>query len=174
MGAKDKIIHAFVDMLNEDDSKSQFTKLILFHIRTLPLHLIEGTMDKKLVNHLCKNFLQEKEKTMQEEPHESTVVTNFLWMLHSNVRSIKESPYIIEEIIDYMQMRNKSVPQKLNYFLCCRLLTTCIQIFSCYPPETQHILGKVFELCKNQNDPQIDEKVVFYSKLLRCDSFYKE
>ena len=160
-------------MLNDTDLKTQFTRLILCHIRTLSIDLEKESGDMKLIDQLCQNFLKEKEMIMQEGKDESLILTNFLWLLHSHANKIKESPYILEEVIDYVEEKKKYVQEKDNYFLCSRLLITTVHIFSFYPSETQHIVGKIFEFCKNQNNPELDEKVIFYSKLLRCDSFYK-
>ena len=95
-------------------------------------------------------------------------------MLQTYASNMKNSPYILEEVTDYVAMDDKSVYRQRNYFFYCRLLTTAVHIFSCYPSESQHILGKIFELCKDQNNPELEEKVLFYSRLLRCDSFYGE
>ena len=170
---RNKIIHTFVKMLNDTDLKTQLTRLILSHIRTLSIDLDKEPGDMKLIDQLCQNFLKEKEIIMQEGNYESFILTNFLWLLHSHANKIKEAPYILEEVVDYVEDKKKYVQQKHNYFLCSRLLITTVHIFSLYPSETQHILGKIFEFCKNQNNSELDEKVVFYSKLLRCDSFYK-
>jgi len=160
-------------MLNDTDLQTHLTTLILSHIRTLSIDSDNEPDDMKLIDQLCQNFLKEKEIIMQEGDYESLIVTNFLWLLHSYANKIKESPYILEEVVDYVVEKKKYVQDKDNYFLCSRLLTTTVHIFSLYPSETQHILGKIFEFCKNQNNPELDEKVVFYSKLLRCDTFYK-
>jgi len=172
-GTKNKIIHTFIKMLNDTDLQTHLTTLILSHIRTLSIDSDNEPDDMKLIDQLCQNFLKEKEIIMQEGDYESLIVTNFLWLLHSYANKIKESPYILEEVVDYVVEKKKYVQDKDNYFLCSRLLTTTVHIFSLYPSETQHILGKIFEFCKNQNNPELDEKVVFYSKLLRCDTFYK-
>ena len=166
-----KINHAFLDLLSDEDSQIQFTPLILSHIRTLSLELNNETVDKKLVYRLSQNFLKQKE-TMLSEQYDPTIVTNFLWLLQTYAHNLKDSPYFLEEITDYLAMDDKSVHRERGYFFYCRLLTTAVHIFSYYPSETQHVIGKIFELCKDQNSPELEEKVVFYSRLIRCDSFY--
>ena len=109
----------------------------------------------------------------QQKSDDLITVTNLLWLLQTYGCEIEDSPYILEEITDYVEVDDKLINHKSSYFFYCRLLTTGVHIFSCYPSESQHILGKVFELCKGQNNPELDEKVVVYSKLLQCDSFYK-
>ena len=56
-----KINHAFSDLLNNDDSKIQFTQIILSHIRTLSLEINKETVDEKLVDQLSQNVLKQKE-----------------------------------------------------------------------------------------------------------------
>ena len=65
---KNKIIQSFAKTLmsDDDDLKTHLTKLILIHIRSLPLSLnqkerVESNCDKILIDQLCKHFLKEKE-----------------------------------------------------------------------------------------------------------------
>ena len=171
---KNKITKTFEKILRgEESNQQQFTTLILSHIRTLPLDLRHQMVDRSLVKQLCKNFLKYKDAMFQQKSDDLITVTNFLWLLQTYGCEIEDSPYIFEEITDYVEVDDKLINHKSSYFFYCRLLTTGVHIFSCYPSESQHILGKVFELCKGQNNPELEEKVVVYSKLLQCDSFYK-
>ena len=188
--------------MSDDDEqlKTQLTKLILIHIRSLPLDLndkecVENNCDRKLIDQLCKIFLKEKEVLLvqnqlyhhyhyhkdeddatEANTNMAQVVTNFFWLLHSYADEINDCPYLLEEIVDFLHQneqnnQDKRKPER-NYSFLSRLLTTSVKCFQFYPAATQHTLGKVFEICKKQNNPELDEKVVFYSKLLQCDSFY--
>ena len=187
-------------MTTDDDTelKTELTKLIFINIRSLPQDpameesKTDTNTDKKLNDQLCVNFLNEKETILQQglfhfnhqkddddfETNNVVVVINFFWLLHTYANKIKDCPYILEEVVDLIAMsesnkNNKRKGYKSNTIFS-RLLITSVKCLQFYPAECQHILGKVFELCKNQNDPELDEKVVFYAKLLQCDSFYKE
>ena len=171
---KNKINKAFLELLNNEDSKVQFTPIILSHIRTLSLEVNRETIDRLLVNQLNQNFIKQKETILSEQT-DSTIVANFLWLLQTHGRNVEDSPYILEEITDYVAMEeDNSVYRQRDCFFYTNLLTTGVHIFSFYPSETQHILGKIFELCKSRNNLELEEKVVFYSKLLRCESFYSQ
>ena len=194
-----KIIQNFAKILISDDDgvlKSHMTKLILINMRSLPLNPKDQKSDedrncnKKLLDILCKNFLNEKQTFLHNhifhhqhlkdgddtEAENVNVVINFLWMLHTYTNKIEDCPYILEEVVDFIEMNeaNQQIKRKgeRNHSVLSRLLVTSVKCFQVYPAETQHILGKVFELCKNQNSPELEEKVVFYGKLLQCDSFY--
>ena len=196
-----KIVQTFVKILSSDDDielKTEVTKLILIHIRSMPLDPDESEFktnsdsDKKLVDQLCRNFLKEKETMLHQdilhnhhqkdddafESDNLVVVINFFWLLHSYANKIEDCPYILEEVVDLLAMSesNHGIKRKgdNSNTILSRLLTTSVKCFQFYPAECQHILGKVLELCKNRNNPELDEKVVFYAKLLQCNSFYKE
>ena len=196
-----KINQTFVKIMTSDDDtefKTEMTKLILIHIRNLPIDFdeIESKTDfdndKKLVDQLCRNFLKEKETMLHQdifhnhhqkddddlETDNWVIVINFFWLLHTYANKIKDCPYILEEVVDLLVMSdsNQGTKRKSDNTntILSRLLTTSVKCFQFYPAECQHILGKVFELCKKQNNPDLDEKVIFYSKLLQCDSFYKD
>ena len=145
--------------------------MILSHIRSLPLELDKRDVDCKLVDKLCRNFLGEKD-TLLPANKEPIVAINFFWLLQTHCNHISDSPYILEEVVDYAITNSHSTNSQRKYPFYCRLLASSIQVFLHYPSETQHVLGKSFELCKQQKNPELDEKIVFYSRLLQCDSFY--
>ena len=164
-------MNALVNISKDDESKTRFTNLIILNIRELPLNLIDKSEDKKLIDQICQNFM-EASRDIAYEQFDWVAMSNFLWLIQSYADKIHDSPYILEEIIDHFQKRNATENQKKEqYMFFCSLLSSSIRIFTFYPSETQHILGKVFELCKNQNSTELEEKVVFYSKLLQCDTY---
>ena len=168
---KEKIMNALVNISKDDESKTRFTNLIILNIRELPLNLIDKSEDKKLIDQICQNFM-EASRDLAYEQYDWVAMSNLLWLIQSYADKIHDSPYILEEIIDHFQKKNATANQnKEQYMFFCSLLSSGIRIFTFYPSETQHILGKVFELCKNQNSTELEEKVVFYSKLLQCDTY---
>ncbi len=82
-----------------------------------------------------------------------------LWSLNNHVSSIPKSPYILEKLLDLSS--DDCQRQFLDF-----LLITGIKVFLKYPPESQHVLGRIFDLCHKENSAGMSAKLQFYSKVL--------
>merc|ERR1711974_267157 len=126
--AAQKIDQTFLDLLSKEESKLRFTQMILSHIRSLPLELGKRDVDCKLVDKLCRNFLGEKD-TLLPANKESIAAINFFWLLQTHCNHISDSPYILEEVVDYVITNSHSTNSQRKYPFYCRLLASTIQVF---------------------------------------------
>ena len=87
---------------------------------------------------------------------------NILWILCHHGSVIKTSPYLLEKALEIFP--EETLKNHLDL-----LLITGVKIFLQSPAESQHILGKIFQLGHQQvgTSADVSQKLTFYGKLLQ-------
>ena len=88
---------------------------------------------------------------------------NIIWTLCHHGHVIKNSPYILEKLINVL-------PEELLKTNLDLLLLSGVKVFLQSPAESQHILGRIFHMCHQLQvgtAEDVSEKLAFYSKLLQ-------
>ena len=82
-------------------------------------------------------------------------LANILYIFCHHI-DIPNSPYILEKILETLTEDELKSHGQL-------LLLTGVKVFAKSPADSQHILGRIFEICAQNG---MEEKVGFYGKLL--------
>ena len=82
-------------------------------------------------------------------------LANILYIFCHHI-DIRNSPYILEKILETLTEDELKSHGQL-------LLLTGVKVFAKSPADSQHILGRIFEICAQNG---MEEKVGFYGKLL--------
>ena len=143
-----------------DLSPEMTVPILLKNARIVPNHL-ESKND--IMQKMCEYALANGHCSFNDGQNETT--TNFfsaiIWTLSTMGDQMPKSPYILEKLLDLAP-----VELVINSEL---LLLAGVKVFLHSPAETQHILGRIFQLCLTHNDADdhVKDKVRFYAQLLR-------
>ena len=124
-----------------ETSPEQIVPLVVQNARNLP-----NNFDAQICQKVCGNsfaFCDNSE------------LKNILYILCHHL-DIQSSPYILEKLLDTLTEDELKEQSQL-------LLLTGVKVFAKSPAESQHILGRIFEICAQNG---MEEKVEFYGKLL--------
>lgn len=86
-----------------------------------------------------------------------------VWMLGEYGQLIDNAPYLLEPIIDEVDVENSTEVR-------CELLTAAVKLFIKRPPEMQVMLARLFTSCLRDSVPNlVRDKALFYYRLLRAN-----
>jgi len=139
------------ELLRWIDSSPELTVPILVkNARIVPNHLESKC---EVMQKMCEYAL-----TYCSLNDEETVCA-ILWTLCHNVKMIS-GPYILEKLLDTIPTQTV-IKSEL-------LLLTGVKVFLNSPAESQHILGRIFQLYhQNGNNHDHQQKILFYTHLLK-------
>ena len=144
-----------------DLSPEMTVPIMLKNARIVPNHLeskneiMQKMCEYALANGHCTSFNDDIDV---RKPNETTF-SAIIWTLSTMADQMPKSAYILEKLLDLAP-----VELVINSEL---LLLAGVKVFLHSPAETQHILGRIFQLCLTHNDDHVKDKVRFYAQLLR-------
>ena len=142
-----------------DLSPEMTVPIMLKNARIVPNHLeskneiMQKMCEYALANGHCTSF------NYDDVRRNETTFSAIIWTLSTIGDQMPKSPYILERLLDLAP-----VELVINSEL---LLLAGVKVFLHSPAETQHILGRIFQLCLTHNDDHVKDKVRFYAQLLR-------
>ena len=145
-----------------DLSPEMTVPIMLKNARIVPNHLeskneiMQKMCEYALANGHCTSFNDDNDDL--RKPNENTF-SAIIWTLSTMADQMPKSAYILEKLLDLAP-----VELVINSEL---LLLAGVKVFLHSPAETQHILGRIFQLCLTHNDDHVKDKVRFYAQLLR-------
>ncbi|CAH1798789.1 unnamed protein product [Owenia fusiformis] len=89
---------------------------------------------------------------------------SLFYLLGQYGEHILESPYILEEIVGEISELDQE-----NTMLKMSLLRNIVKLFLKRPAESQEMLGRMLEICVHDKSVEVQERGLFYYKLLQCN-----
>ena len=145
-----------------DLSPEMTVPIMLKNARIVPNHLeskneiMQKMCEYALANGHCTSFNDENDEVRKSNENTFSAI---IWTLSTMADQMPKSAYILEKLLDLAP-----VELVINSEL---LLLAGVKVFLHSPAETQHILGRIFQLCLTHNDDHVKDKVRFYAQLLR-------
>ena len=143
-----------------DLSPEMTVPIMLKNARIVPNHLeskneiMQKMCEYALASGHCTSFNDDEVRNRNENTFSAII-----WTLSTMADQMPKSAYILEKLLDLAP-----VELVINSEL---LLLAGVKVFLHSPAETQHILGRIFQLCLTHNDDHVKDKVRFYAQLLR-------
>ena len=146
------ILHE-VNRLVKEDEKT-YTSLVLSCARMLPASSNSADLSDLL------NRVISGPEVMREDLTPDTI-SNLLWILTHFPAEVKDSPYLLEHLVDSHNPVLVGDREILGQSLFAGVRTFVVR-----PAATQHTLGRLFELARECGGEEMAKRVTFYSKLL--------
>lgn len=142
-----------------DKCRTIFKQLLqsnVSHVISNCLNVLQNIDLGKLEN--CGDFIEILCHNLDFVKDESGICS-LLMLLGNYGDQYSDAPYVVEEFIE--DNENISTEVKVHLLHCC------LKLFFHYPAVSQHLLGRVFEICSEDKDECLQNMLTYYYSLLQ-------